>query len=973
MKFPNDPHPEKNDKVYKSESVIRLLTRLIFIWFIKEKGLVPNKLFDREKLNNIIKDFNNKSSHNYYNAILQNLFFATLNKKMSEREFAVDATGKKNEINKNKKHYGVKNLFRYADLFQISQDEVLKIFQNVPFLNGGLFDCLDKENVNENNKVLYADGFSRNPKKQAKVPDELFFTNKENNEAEKGLIDIFNHYKFTITENTPIEEEVALDPELLGKVFENLLATYNPETKENARKQTGSFYTPREIVDYMVDESLLGYFKSSGLLEENLRKLFSYSQESNPFNEEDSKRIIEAINNCKILDPACGSGAFPMGVLHRLVYLLSKLDTKNKIWKETQREAIIGAEVKKLREDQKKIEELADDRLRERALVAVEDRLKEIDKVFDESYNFDDYARKLYLIENCIFGIDIQPIAVQISKLRFFISLVIDQKVATSGKIDNRGIRPLPNLETKFVAGNTLIGLEKPEKQIVISNPDIEVIKKELKELRHKYFTASNRENKLKYQKNDNDLRKKLTNLLKKDGWDTSVAEKISVFDPYDQNAPAATWFDPEWMFGLDRDFDIVIGNPPYVQIQKFARSQTQENLKNQNFQTFEKTGDIYALFYEKGLKILKEKTGLLCLITSNKWMRTGYGKRLREYFINKNPLLLIDLGGDVFGSATVDTNILLIENNFNQKKTKALTIKNNKENISLQVQEDSIPIAFENNEGWFIGNASEIALKNKIEKLGKPLKDWDVKIYRGVLTGLNEAFIINEETRNKLIAEDAKSAEIIKPILRGRDIKRYGYEWAGLYILATGYDIDIPKLYPAIYKHLLQFKKKAEARDDQGLNWYNLRACAYYPEFEKEKVVYPNMTKYLPFIFDDKSFYVNQKCFILTGKNLKFITGYLNSFISHIWIRQNCPELQGGTRELSKVFFENIPIPPITPANSSLVKKIESIVEQILNLKKSKPTADTIALEKEIDELVYKLYELSPEEIEIVEKSVRR
>src|SRR6218665_1948322 len=258
VSFPDDL--EKNEEVRNATSLIRLITRIIFIWFIKEKSLVPDLLFNEAYLDGILKDFNkNKKSKNYYLAILQNLFFGTLNQKMDKRKFV-----EQGNININKAEFGVKNLFRYADLFRIAEKEVVRLFKDVPFLNGGLFDCLDKPDE-EGKNVLYADGFSRNPKKQAHVPDYIFFgeereidlndtyATKNKTYKSKGLIKLLESYKFTVAENTPDEEEVALDPELLGRVFENLLASYNPETQTTARKQTGIFYTPREIVNYMAE------------------------------------------------------------------------------------------------------------------------------------------------------------------------------------------------------------------------------------------------------------------------------------------------------------------------------------------------------------------------------------------------------------------------------------------------------------------------------------------------------------------------------------------------------------------------------------------------------------------------------------------------------------------------------------------------------------------------------------------------
>ena len=502
VSFPDDL--EKKKEVRNATNLIRLITRVIFIWFIKEKQLVPASLFRKDFVAGILKDFNkNKKSQNYYNAILQNLFFGTLNQKMEERKFA-----KEGDIRTNKEEYGVKNLFRYADLFTIPEKEVLALFKDVPFLNGGLFDCLDKPN--DEGKIEYVDGFSRNGKKQATVPDNIFFGEekevdlndvygtKNKRYSSRGLINLLESYKFTVAENTPIEEEIALDPELLGKVFENLLASYNPETQTTARKQTGSFYTPREIVNYMVDESLLEYIKQnvkndSKDFETRLRNVFSYSENPNPFNETETKDLIEAINNCKILDPACGSGAFPMGILHKMVHILQKLDPENKFWKDLQR--------KKAIEETEAAFKIGDKEERAK-------RLAEINDVFENNAN--DYGRKLYLIENCIYGIDIQPIAVQIAKLRFFISLVIDQKVNKNK--ENFGVRSLPNLETKFVAANTLIGLDKPQLKTgdIFLNDTFQSIDKlsnDLKDLRHKYFTANNRKEKLELQKQDKKLR----------------------------------------------------------------------------------------------------------------------------------------------------------------------------------------------------------------------------------------------------------------------------------------------------------------------------------------------------------------------------------------------------------------------------------------------------------------------------------
>jgi hypothetical protein len=628
VSFPDDI--ENNEEIRNATNLIRLITRVIFIWFIKEKSLVPEAFFNKAELKKILKEFyTNKSSSTYYKAILQNLFFGTLNQKMDERYFARE-DGYPHNVNE----YGVKNLFRYADLFNLTEKEALALFKDIPFLNGGLFDCLDKPN--DEGKILYVDGFSRNSKKQANVPDFLFFADEHETDLNKdygtknkkhkvkGLIEILSGYKFTITENTPVEEEVALDPELLGRVFENLLASYNPETQNTARKQTGSFYTPREIVNYMVDESLKAYLKqklveNADMKEEDteiaLKFLFEYNEKEHLFEKEQTEVLIQAIDTCKILDPACGSGAFPMGILHKLVHILDKIDPNNEQWKDRQIE---------------KAKQIDDIDIRDKLI-------KDIEEAF--ACNELDYGRKLYLIENCIFGVDIQPIAVQIAKLRFFISLVVDQKKQI-GK-ENFGIRALPNLETKFVAANTLIGLDKP-KQFLIQNPEIKKLENTLKDLRHKYFSAKTRKDKLYCQKKDKDLRGKIATFLIKDGWDNKSAEQVAAFDPYDQNT-FSPFFDPEWMFGIKDGFNVIIGNPPYVRADNPAIAEQRDIILNsKQYITLWEKWDLMVPFFERGLKML-ELSGILTFIVSNAITTSKYAEKLQDWIIKNHFVRSID------------------------------------------------------------------------------------------------------------------------------------------------------------------------------------------------------------------------------------------------------------------------------------------------------------------------------------------
>jgi hypothetical protein len=420
--------------------------------------------------------------------------------------------------------------YRYARFFK-EPEKALKLFENIPFLNGGLFENLDTE-TEENGKrtIKRIDCFSDHPDNETrlKVPDDLFFSDlkkvdlsavyedrKHKSEEFRGIINIFKRYKFTIEENTPIEEEIALDPELLGKVFENLLASYNPETHTTARKATGSFYTPREIVDYMVDESLVAYletqlknqvpeFKDMNDLGGLIRDTLSYTEKAHPFTKDhEVEALINAIDNCKILDPACGSGAFPMGILHKLVYLLHKLDPLNARWMNRQ----IGRVNNAIRE----VEQNEDVQIRENLIHDLEKNIASIEDAFLN--NELDYGRKLYLIENCIYGVDIQPIAIQIAKLRFFISLVIDQKIDPNKP--NLNIRALPNLETKFVAANTLIGLKKPA-QGSLGDDRIRDLEKQLIQIRQKHFSAKNRKEKKDLREKDEILRHQLSTSTKR-------------------------------------------------------------------------------------------------------------------------------------------------------------------------------------------------------------------------------------------------------------------------------------------------------------------------------------------------------------------------------------------------------------------------------------------------------------------------
>lgn len=900
--FPKNTNIPDDDRDDIEKQIIRMITRIMFVWFIKQKQLVPECIFDSNYLQTVLRDFDPQSttSGTYYNAILQNLFFATLNRAIVDDEGCTRgfAHGEKKDI---------KTLYRYAELFIISEQQVIDLFSQVPFLNGGLFECLDKtKTIDGVEQAFNFDGFSRNDKtfsdgryrNRATVPNMLFFA------PNRGLIDILNRYNFTIEENSPQEQRVALDPELLGKVFENLLGAYNPETRETARNQSGSFYTPREIVNYMVDESLIAYLGDSPLV----RQLFDYSQKLEVGHEAELEWIAEKLKAIKILDPACGSGAFPMGLLQRLVHLLQRISPE------------------------------------------------------ESSYNL-----KLQIIENCIYGSDIQTIAAQITKLRFFISLICDCEKDVSEP--NFGIPTLPNLETKFVAANSLIAKKKKVQGNLFEDPRIEPLKARLHHVRHEHFMARSASAKIRLRNQDKQLREELAQVLAENSdFAPDDAKQLAAWNPYDQNA-VSPFFDPEWMFGVTEGFDIVIGNPPYIQLQNNS-GELAKLYEGCNYSTFARTGDIYCLFYERGWQLLKEN-GHLCYITSNKWMRAGYGEKTRDFFAGKtNPLLLIDFAGvKIFESATVDTNILLFSRSSNMHKTVcAVTNKQNKDsvkNLSDFVQQQNSICDFATSDSWVILSPIEQSIKKKIEAVGTPLKDWDIQINYGIKTGFNDAFIISTEKRNEILAnckdadERQRTAELIRPILRGRDIKRYGYNWANLWLINTHNGIrgKLERIhiedYPAVKAHLDQYWDRISTRSDKGDTPYNLRNCAYLEDFSKPKIIYPNMTKYLPFVYDDKKFLTNQKCFIIIGNYVEYLTAFFNSSLFKFCFRDSFPELQGGTRELSKIFFDKIPVCEISDAQNL---QFQDAIEDI-------QTEYTYQKAQKIDSMLFELYNLTQEE----------
>ena len=729
--------------------VIRLITRLLFIWFLKEKGLVPEVLFREKFAREELKNYSPENT-DYYRAVLQNLFFATLNTEVEKRDFNRDNIATHLDLTK----------YRYCNLLR-NPGGFVETLKKVPFVNGGLFDCLDDfapTNAGGGRIDVFTDDESQ--RRELHVPARLLLN------EEHGLFALFCHYKFTIEENTPLNTEVALDPELLGRVFENLLAAYNPETSKTARKATGSYYTPRPVVDYMVREALTEALSAKApptdgdqkYWRERIDYLLDHSaamdDASEFFSVSEKRALVSAVADLRTLDPAVGSGAFPVAILQTLTMALRRLDPYNTLWETLQKSRAAARALQAF--------DTKDQRRRD-------DELAEISATF-EKYRQSDFGRKLYLIQNGIYGVDIQPIACQIAKLRFFVSLAIEQDPNPSEI--NLGIKPLPNLETRFVAADTLIGLRK-EATPYLLNDKIVYKCKEVATIRERYFLAKNRPEKLECIENEQRIRGELRSVLESErvewtatqeryiedsargvpnleerekfreielqklalrqrAFDTNLtdAHKVSEWDPYDQNG-RATWFAPEYMFGISGGFDIVIGNPPYIQLQNDG-GLLGKRYKDSGYETFARSGDIYQLFFERGCGLLRAGEGTLAYITSNSWLKAESGKQLRRWFLERHtPLRLIEMGKDVFENATVDTAVLIVRSCKERMETcRAVDVEHAADGQFPPHQKNWGTLQSEGDRPWMALSPVERTVMEKMEAIGTPLKEWDISIY---------------------------------------------------------------------------------------------------------------------------------------------------------------------------------------------------------------------------------------------------
>ncbi|MBM4146669.1 MAG: class I SAM-dependent DNA methyltransferase [Nitrospira sp.] len=870
----------------------KLLGQIVFLYFIQKKGWLGverDKTWGRGPRNFLRKLFDKEivSYDNLFNDILEPLFYKAL---------AID----RGEVS-------------FYSRFNCK----------IPFLNGGLFEPINGYNWEETDILLKNDTF-------------------------REIFDTFDLYNFTVREDEPLEREVAVDPEMLGKVFENLL-----EVKD--RKSKGTYYTPREIVHYMCQESLINYLdttintqEETVIPEKPVQK--SLIGEDKPeqavltvqahkvvIPREDIEAFIKrgdfAINNdlakeqgtksyaykmpesirnnaelfddklaaIKICDPAIGSGAFPVGIMHEIVRARETLTT------------YIG-----------------------------EGRSR-------TPYNF-----KRHAIQESIYGVDIDPGAVDIAKLRLWLSLVVDEE-------DFKTIKPLPNLDYKIVCGDSLSSVNT-----LFHHTEL----KKLEMLKAKYFEETRPREKTHIKEEVDNLISEITNNDKHFDFKVYFSE---VFNPINN---------PHFSKGGEGGFDIVIANPPYVRHETIK--ELKPELKKEFGDFYCGTADIYTYFYKKGIDLLKS-CGHLCFIAPNKFMRAGYGKNTRKLLATQVvPKVIIDFCDLPIFDATTYPSIILVEktsgvgaNNYSplQNKFLAATFTDAAQLERLEETLSNIgfpmPISSLKEEGWNLECPEVLALMEKLRKAGTPLGEYvHGRFYRGILTGLNEAFVIDEATRKRIISEDLKSEELIKPWLRGRDIKKWKAEWAGLYVIFTRRGVDIKK-YPAIKRYLEQFREdlepKKSEKDKRGrkpgpYRWYEIQDnIAYYEEFERPKITWGNLTTEPKFAFELTSSYVSAPANIIPTDDI-YLLAILNSPICKWWISLQAAVRSGGFLEYKPMYVGTVPV-----FTSSDTQKAP-IIKFIQKILADPNSPEVSSIEEEINKLAYDLYGLTPEEIEIVE-----
>lgn len=1106
---------DKNNRL----NLIRLITRIMFVWFIKHKDLIPEWIFNKSELKNILSetDFDSETKGNYYNAVLQNLFFGALNKKIEERGFA-----DKSEDGIPNQQYGIKTYFRDANeasFFKVPPKEIVNKFIGVPFLNGGLFECLDWDEPTKNNtshKVHYVDGFSRNPERRAFVPNILFWNE---NEKQPGLITILSRYNFTVEESTPNDVQVALDPELLGKVFENLLGTYNPETRESARKESGSFYTPREIVSYMVNRSIMSYLqeKVPDVSEENLEKLTNDDKSDDSevnLSEEQIHSIRKALFDIKIIDPACGSGAFPMGILNKLVeihVLLDKLSARTKsdhnlyikkgqfvnytpndnlkinaeyignqefklsvngkIESNIYNSQDLALHVKEIiNEYNKKLGKstianlFSQGRIDEgKSFNAIKTK-QDIHQIVDEethdivwqykSYNVEnkfrqyrnedqipiplestdedndfEYAKYLYslkkrIIQDSIYGVDIQPIAVQISKLRFFISLICEQPKTDSIE-DNYGYNPLPNLETKFVAANTLIGLAKEEREFLdYSDDTITKLKNDLIDVRKLHFSAKTAAEKKVNRETDESLRQQIIEYLKKNSKEINQ-KKLHELKYRESNLSEQLKKFPVVMVSKNRGGEDLFGN---IDDEQYDENEDARNKLLTDLKKLQK--DIQLEIEQDNKTEIVEK--LEKLVEWNPYNQSAEASSFfdSDWMFGVKDGFDIVIGNPPYGVSIKDTE----KNKYRTNVIKSLGKVPDFEiyyyfiEESKQLLKISGILSFIIPNTWLFNTYAKnyrlltLQVWNIVEILDcSKFKIFDATVNNSIIF-FKKDLSINDEVTYRSTSKISSFCELINEpqvIITKKDLLEMNQNWALAFKLSPAIVKLIKKiksntnelqaLFPEISQGLIAYDKyKGQTEeiirnriyhssiyiDGWKKNLWGEDVTRYKLSWnEKEYINYcdgianPRKPKFFtgkrilvreitnPTIFaciTDEEYYNDPAILIILDSpnySIFVLLGILNSKLATFYHFNNSPKATKGS--FPKILIEDLKLFPLPEVSTNMEKKVTNLVQKIISIKEKNSNAKTNNDERMIDLLVYHLYGLSFEEAKIIDESL--
>ncbi|EDP1906356.1 class I SAM-dependent DNA methyltransferase [Campylobacter jejuni] len=885
-------------------------------------------------------------------------------------------------------------------------------FAYLPYLNSSLFEKQSIENTleisslsNDLKLFYYKNTVLKDDKCKAKKGQVGFL---------EYLFEFLDSFDFGSDDEQSeiLSQKELISSSVLGNVFEKL----------NGYKE-GSFYTPSFITSYMCKESItkvvLDKFNAQFDLDAK-----DISELRKSLRKEDKKAQKELLNSIKICDPAVGSGHFLVSALNVMLSIYDELNLfDEEFYLEVQNDEIL---------------------ITGRKGEFIEYKRPSTPKDKAHLIQQELFHTKKDIIENNLFGVDINPNSCEITKLRLWIELLKHSFYQSFDDENYHDLKTLPNIDINIKCGNSLVSYFETGKSLshypnikerinkykrIVKDykegfyTDKSHINQEIKNLKISFKNFCFADKFKKEMKGFNDkcekYSKKYGNFLaiNDENLKFFVSANLTLFDfdekeatkefanlkkEYDNIFNLESNHPFEWRFEfpeiLDNDgnfkgFDLIIGNPPYI------RQEELKELKShlaKNYKVYKGTSDIYTYFYELGFNVLKDRGGVLSYITSNKYTRAGYGEALREFLLkNVKFLEYTDLNGiKVFDSATVDTSILCFEKSKSKdNKFKYLALSNEilktcAYDIGLYKDFAEFSQNSLSKESFTFSDENTSALKAKIERIGTPLKEWyGLNINYGIKTGYNEAFIITTEKRNEILAnckdeaEKERTAKLIRKMLRGRDIKRYSYEWAGLWVIGTfpSLKLDIEQ-YPALKQYLSQFLPRIEQSGEKGCRkktsnkWFETQDnIAYYEEFEKEKIVYPNMNKEFIAFFDNEFFLLNQKCFILSHqsnnkKELLYLTALLNSNVNFYYFKQIGAKLGASGYEMSKIFVEKLPIPKINSKNQKIADELINLADEILKAKEQDKNANTQELENKINSLVYKLYNLTEEEIKIIE-----